>query len=314
MKTQSAKVAFQRLFGGATALGGDDPSANAVINSGQQAAPETLQFAQWLKHNTSANAKIFQDECFNYSGVSSAALQSFANNVQGMTKKIAGMLKLAQTYASPDMIALLEAQVSNFTRNAMAEIVNAAQFVKEDKNQMLLENYEHGQDSTQESEYPEEGGLYVLQKSLTLTKAGQTPTASSDAASQPLPGLEQGAVAALTDTLRMMQTVLPTAVTGLKSVRSEVSTVSSKLDSIFTTFKEKGEAIFITIAEHYRLIWIIYYVTFALLTLLLLSYALWASGCCAAEEKDEMKSQRHTMPPSHFAKGAACVVALAAIV
>ncbi|CAE7210619.1 unnamed protein product [Symbiodinium natans] len=78
--------------------------------------------------------------------------------------------------------------------------------------------------------------------------------------------------------LRTFSNLLPTAVSTLKDARSEVSKLSSNLDSIFSVFEEKGPQIFNKVAELWVMIWVIYFVFILPFCLFTLYYGFWANG------------------------------------
>ncbi|CAE7884810.1 TY2B-C [Symbiodinium microadriaticum] len=78
--------------------------------------------------------------------------------------------------------------------------------------------------------------------------------------------------------LRTFSNLLPTAVDTLKDARSEVSKLSSNLDSIFSVFEEKGPHIFNTVADLWVTIWVIYFAFILPFCALTLYYGLWANG------------------------------------
>jgi len=87
-----------------------------------------------------------------------------------------------------------------------------------------------------------------------------------------------GAWEKLTDVLRALTNLMPTAVKTLKSARKEVSKLSSNLDSIFNVFEVKGPAIFDSVANTWKQLWTIYFIVLLPLCLIMLYYGFWASG------------------------------------
>ncbi|CAE7252574.1 unnamed protein product [Symbiodinium pilosum] len=78
--------------------------------------------------------------------------------------------------------------------------------------------------------------------------------------------------------LRTFSNLLPTAVSTLKDARSEVSKLSSNLDSIFTVFEAKGPQIFNTVANLWVTIWVFYFLFILPFCAFTLYYGLWANG------------------------------------
>mmetsp|Transcript_71778 Transcript_71778/g.185141 ORF Transcript_71778/g.185141 Transcript_71778/m.185141 type:complete len:1100 (-) Transcript_71778:193-3492(-) len=87
-----------------------------------------------------------------------------------------------------------------------------------------------------------------------------------------------GAWEKLTDVLRALANLMPTAVSTLKLARKEVSKLSSNLDSIFEVFEVKGPAIFDNAAGLWKMLWTIYFIVLLPLSLIILYYGFWASG------------------------------------
>mmetsp|Transcript_86202 Transcript_86202/g.238997 ORF Transcript_86202/g.238997 Transcript_86202/m.238997 type:complete len:1117 (-) Transcript_86202:109-3459(-) len=110
-------------LGGSSGGGDGIPSvAERTIMSGQRAAPETLEFAQWLATNATQNAVIMHDMCFAYSSESSNVLDSFAAQIQQMLSQIQAFLDVMMKYATPTGIQRLETQIEDFERKALAGV------------------------------------------------------------------------------------------------------------------------------------------------------------------------------------------------
>lgn len=78
--------------------------------------------------------------------------------------------------------------------------------------------------------------------------------------------------------LGSLSNVLPQATTSLKNAREDIQKAVANMDSIFMSFQAKGPSIFNLIAKFWALIWVLYFLVFAPLTLYNLYYAWWASG------------------------------------
>lgn len=78
--------------------------------------------------------------------------------------------------------------------------------------------------------------------------------------------------------LRSLANLLPQAVNTLKDARTEVSKLSSGLDSIFDVFGVKGPQIFNTVSKYYMTIWVAYFVFILPFCGFTLYYGLWANG------------------------------------
>lgn len=122
--SETADTFFDDILGGANAGSTDeDPDATRVTNAGQPAVPETLQFAQFLSWNATQTADRFQGYCVDYMGDTSATLDSFANQIQTMIKKMGGFLKIMMPYATERGINDLQEWIFNFTESAAADIM-----------------------------------------------------------------------------------------------------------------------------------------------------------------------------------------------
>lgn len=121
--TEHQQILLVELLHGVAATDGGAPDmALRALNKGVMAKPETLEFAQWLKNNASTNANRFQQQCFNYTGQSSNALDAFNTRIQGMVKKISGFIDIMKAYATPAGIDKLEAIVEEFAANGMSDV------------------------------------------------------------------------------------------------------------------------------------------------------------------------------------------------
>lgn len=239
-RTSAAWSLFTRLLGGQMAAR-DDPQAASSVSAGKPAAKTTLQYMSYLAHNASANALLFQQASFNYSSQSSNAMDSFATTVQGMVKKFQSFLVLMVDYSGEEGVTRLRAQVKEFSDNAEKELKHAI-------------------------------NLHIMGGNHTLLRL--TPDPSSAAVPTSM-----GTWATLVSAMEALQSVLPTCIESLKASRQEASKSDAVLDSVFSVFEQKGAEIFENIAWHYKLTWTVYFVLFALITLGILYYGLWASGC-----------------------------------
>jgi hypothetical protein len=246
----SAKVLFRELYGGATAGSTvEDPEAVAAMNSGVPAKPESLRFASFLAANSSATAKRFQAQCFDYMGDSSSALDSFATQIQAMIKKTQNFLNMMMQYSTPTGIEMLENQIKDFAQNAEVKIKQVIM----DK-VLQVKTYEESH--------------FDLPHALTLP---QVVAVKSKA--------DPGEIFIKTKkTLDQLQSVLPKVIDDVKFAKREVSAVSKQLHSIFDTFEAKGPPIFSKVADLYSTLWTAYYGLFATLTVGILFYGFWATG------------------------------------
>lgn len=128
--TDSQQLFLVELLNGVAATDGGAPDvAQRALNKGVMARPETLEFAQWLKNNATTNAGIFQQQCFDYTGQSSNALDAFNTRIQGMVKKLSGFIDILKTYASPAGIDKLEAIAEDFASNGMSDVFHVVKIV-----------------------------------------------------------------------------------------------------------------------------------------------------------------------------------------
>merc|ERR1719265_308272 len=104
MGSTTSKMLFKQLLGGRTASRGSNPDAAGAANSGVPAAPETLEFAQFLNNNASQNSKIYQDDCFIYTQASSNQMNSFGNQIKSMVAKLTNFIELMEEYSTPEGI------------------------------------------------------------------------------------------------------------------------------------------------------------------------------------------------------------------
>mmetsp|Transcript_124506 Transcript_124506/g.219187 ORF Transcript_124506/g.219187 Transcript_124506/m.219187 type:complete len:1161 (+) Transcript_124506:95-3577(+) len=247
--SDTAKMLFDMFLGGSGASeGNDDPVAKASLQSGVMAVPETLEFALFLSNNASATAKRFQDQCGEYMGDTSSALDSFANQIQAMTKKMTNFLTMMKSYSTPTGIKKLEAQIKDFAMDAAKGILDVV-------NEKVLQPM---RDSSL-------NGKGTLLLGMPRSQPAQPPQITQ-------------VFTVINTVLTALQGALPSVIDDLKFARKEVSAVSSQLKNIFGMVKVKGPPVFDMVASLYSTLWIVYYVFFGGLTLALLFYGFWASG------------------------------------
>eukprot|EP00933_Yihiella_yeosuensis_P000540 TRINITY_DN10084_c0_g1_i5.p1 TRINITY_DN10084_c0_g1~~TRINITY_DN10084_c0_g1_i5.p1 ORF type:complete len:1104 (-),score=237.24 TRINITY_DN10084_c0_g1_i5:229-3330(-) len=124
-KSQTSQVLLAHLLGGVSpSQVGGESAAQEAIGKGVPAAPETLQWAQWLANNATASSQRYQHMCFEYSSESSNAVDSFATQLQGMVKKMQGFLEMMKTHSTPSGIQRLEDQVQDFIEHSMKDVMN----------------------------------------------------------------------------------------------------------------------------------------------------------------------------------------------
>lgn len=93
-----------------------------TVLSGQAAAPETVEFAQWLAANASQTASFLQDTCFQFTSESSNALDSFGTELQTMVSRVQAVLDSVMKYATPNGLQRLEKQIEDFEYKAANQL------------------------------------------------------------------------------------------------------------------------------------------------------------------------------------------------
>lgn len=244
--TDGARHMFQSLLGGRFAWQ-QDPAGTATVSKGTPAVPETLEFAAFLASNATDCAQEFQGASFNYTGQSSSTMDNFATQIQGFVKKTQSVISMAQVYSGTKGVEMLRAKIDAFEQNAEAELTQAVgQFY-----------------SRQAVDVDIAGAVQLYEKRIDPDEAYEQLGDNW---------------AAIVEALNALQDILPPTVENLKIARTEVSELTSTLDSIFDTFKKQGPPIFYKLAANYRLIWTFYFVALAAIALTILYYGFWASG------------------------------------
>mmetsp|Transcript_56517 Transcript_56517/g.148628 ORF Transcript_56517/g.148628 Transcript_56517/m.148628 type:complete len:892 (-) Transcript_56517:100-2775(-) len=247
----ASKALRSALLGGVGAAAqGDTKEADSASSRGVRALPQTLLFTSWLAANASQTADRHFEECFDYSGTSSGSLDSLANRVNRMIKKVKAFIDKMEVYASPKGIDMLTSQAQTFANNATDDIL------------LVVEHHVDTSFSAMQCQI--NGGgclndeLHVLDLALDLT----------------------GAFTFVSGTLMEMKSVLPVVIDDLKFARKEVSSVSKNIRSVMQVMGLKAPPMFYTISKLYRTLWTLYFVFFTLLTISVLYYGFWASGYC----------------------------------
>jgi hypothetical protein len=126
--------------------------------------------------------------------------------------------------------------------------------------------------------------------------------AGAAAAAAPIAGefIPDGIWEQVTDMLRELTNILPTAIDAMVFGRKEVSAVASTLDSLFETLGEKGAPIFDNIAALWTAIWMAYFFFIAPISLIILFYGFWASGWFGGPQADKRTDENYE-PPQTFA-------------
>jgi hypothetical protein len=94
-----------------------------------------------------------------------------------------------------------------------------------------------------------------------------------------------------------LKAVLPVVIDDIKFAKKEVSAVASNILSTFPVLKLKGPANLENFKSLYATMWIIYFVTFVLLTIGILFYAFWSSGYFRSSQTTD-----EVVAPSCFAE------------
>lgn len=257
-----------------------DPLTQQVVNSGVPAKPETLQFAEFLSNNASQTADRFQKQCFDYSGTSGGPLDSFASGIKGMVKKVQSFLNQMEEYSTPKGIARLDKMVEDFGETAKDNVLGVV-------NKRV--------DSLLDKTWPAADGASGL---LTISvDAGDSDSPDAGSVAHKLEAAEEkftDSLAKVTTLLTNLQAMLPDVIKTLKNARKEVSAVSKKLHSTFSTFKSNGPETFLMISKVYSTAWTAYYILFATMTTCVLFYGCWASGICGSRADVEYEGPKTT--------------------
>mmetsp|Transcript_27875 Transcript_27875/g.60911 ORF Transcript_27875/g.60911 Transcript_27875/m.60911 type:complete len:449 (+) Transcript_27875:286-1632(+) len=89
---------------------------------------------------------------------------------------------------------------------------------------------------------------------------------------------EGSSLSELVEMLKALNDLLPTSTSSLKDARKEVSKVAKQMDTIFEIFQDRGPRTFTEVAAAYRMMWTLYYLFLAPLSLFILYYSFWAGG------------------------------------
>mmetsp|Transcript_127725 Transcript_127725/g.226319 ORF Transcript_127725/g.226319 Transcript_127725/m.226319 type:complete len:1124 (-) Transcript_127725:98-3469(-) len=124
-KSKTAQMLRLHLLGGSHAADTAQPQTGAekALATGVPAAPETLEFAQFLAWNSSNTASRFQGYCFDNTGTSSNAIDGFAQTIQGMVKKIKAFIEQMEKFSTPAGIDDIEEKVMNFASKGLEDVM-----------------------------------------------------------------------------------------------------------------------------------------------------------------------------------------------
>jgi len=107
-----------------------------------------------------------------------------------------------------------------------------------------------------------------------------------------IPSQVFGAFAQIKEVLEAFQSILPQCIKNLKDAKTTVNHAQASIHSIFSTFKGNGPPIFYAASKAYDMVWALYFVLLAIVTLGVLYYGFHASnigndptdesepGCC----------------------------------
>eukprot|EP00931_Biecheleriopsis_adriatica_P095884 TRINITY_DN6952_c0_g1_i4.p1 TRINITY_DN6952_c0_g1~~TRINITY_DN6952_c0_g1_i4.p1 ORF type:complete len:886 (+),score=206.35 TRINITY_DN6952_c0_g1_i4:127-2784(+) len=238
------------LLGGVSAVAaGTDPNAAVVQGSGVPAVPSTLALAAELAYNVSMTVNDYNNKCFAYSGTSSNALDSVANNVNGMIKKTQAFLSLMEKYAGPNGTEILTLQAEQFVAKTLHDIL------------AVTKSY-----------------VDTAIDTAACEAGNEKSCDSSNKAAKDMPVELQGGLTFLTSTLEGLKMCLPTVITNLGTAKEEVQSISALIDSIMSILGQKAPPLFDEISSLYKTIWVLYFAFFATFTATMLFYAFWANG------------------------------------
>lgn len=121
--SKTSRMLLSRLLGGkAPSDIQGSSSVEEAINSGVPAAPETLEFAQFLMWNATTNAGIYMQMCADYTGDSSNPADDIASKISGMVKKVQGFISMMEKYTTPKGIKDLEDKIKDFLSSALDSV------------------------------------------------------------------------------------------------------------------------------------------------------------------------------------------------
>jgi hypothetical protein len=292
MERYSSKGASRlkhRLLGGRAASSSSttDPTLDQTVNAGVPARPETLLFASYLQSNASGTSDRLQAMCFQWSQESSSTLNSFANKVSVMADGIITVVELMYDYTTEVGIQTIEDQITNFTESAATDMIDAIMEHIDDELETIIERAD---DQALDSLSLLDAGMASHIRSVNKAHRSARRTSKEK--------VELSSTwTSLINILDAIQLQLPGVVTDMTDARTEVSSVSSNLISIFATFADVGPDILSTIATLYQDVWIAYWVLWVSLTSSTLFYGLWACGWFGGPRMDEAVEYQ---PPRTF--------------
>mmetsp|Transcript_6360 Transcript_6360/g.17085 ORF Transcript_6360/g.17085 Transcript_6360/m.17085 type:complete len:948 (-) Transcript_6360:43-2886(-) len=100
------------------------PQATRAVHKGRRAAPEVLQFAQWLANNASRTSAALMTRSFDYSTHMSHHVQGLASKIRAVAEKVYSALQFLSRYASDGAVDELMAAFDNFEKLAPQELLD----------------------------------------------------------------------------------------------------------------------------------------------------------------------------------------------
>jgi hypothetical protein len=321
MRSPTARLLFTELLGGTMATVKTDPAAKKVLKSGVPAVPTTLEFARFLYYNASRDAAIFQKASFKYSGQSSSPVDAVATQIKGMIKRVQGFLKMLESYATPEGIHRLRLKVENFAIAGEQEVLHVvlaqvnrtldkvAGYVKKaaGRVQKEIEPYrplineaaktallEFPHDTLADDELAPSAAHHALIERLNseflLDPEHPGEMLIHDGALSEvdqIPDSVFGAFGMIKQMLEAFQSVLPTCIENLKLARTTVNSAQASIHSMFGTFKAQGPPIFYQASKAYDMLWSVYFVLLAFVTLGVLYYGFYTNNISGASDAEE---------------------------
>jgi hypothetical protein len=267
--SKHARELQEALLGGkSAAANGQDPDADRVSGSGRPARPETLAFAKEFSEEVLQNAHEKNKLASDFSGTSSNALDSVANAMSGMVKKMQNFLTTMEKFAGPQGQENLKKEASSFIAGTSKDILTI---------------------SNSQIDRAVDTAKCTAGDQLACDKGGKALD---------LPMQMSGAVVFLTSTASDLKSALPTVIDNLKFAKKEVSSVSSTINSVMQMLGLKAPPIFKQVSQLYKTAWIAYFTFFFLFTATMLFYAFWASGWFGGPQANVASSDYE--PPRTF--------------
>lgn len=296
-----------------------DPAAQRILKGGVPAVPASLEFGRFLFYNSSRDAALFQKNCFDYSGQSSSPVDAMANQIKGMIKRVQGFIKMLESYATPAGIHKLRVKVEDFaiqgeqellhvvlkqvdrTMNKVAswakkaasrvekEIAPLRPIIDEATKSALVE-FPH--DTLSDDELmpsSQHADLIDRVNAEFLYDAEEGPILHDAvlAEQDQIPDSVFGAFSKIKEMLEAFQAILPSAIDNVKLAKKTVSDAQATLHSVFKTFKGNGPPIFYQASAMYDMLWSVYFILLAVVTIGVLGYGFYANNTGSGDADGE---------------------------